>query len=436
MRYENENTEFKQTYVDDIYKEIIAFANTDGGTVFVGVNDRGEAIGLENVDDIYTRITNSIRDAILPDVTIFVKYTLEDNRVIRIDVSEGSYKPYYLKAKGLKPSGVYVRQGASSVQASSEQIRQMIRDADGNIFEGFRSLEQELSFEYASQIFGNHNIEFNEDKFYTLGIKNHEFNLYTNLGLLLSDQCAHTIKVAVFSDEKNTVFRDRKEFSGSIFKQLEDTFAYLQLCNQNRSVIDGLERQDYWDYPKEAIREALLNALIHRDYSFSGSIIININDKETEFISIGGLAGGLSKEDICNGISLSRNNKLSEVFHRLHFIEAYGTGIRRIFALYDDFSTKPDISVTQNSFKITLPNMNALRQNQTLSANTLPKLPSQMQRIIDYLSKYDSITDTELQSLLNIKRTRAYTLTRHMADIGLIKIVGRGKNKKYIKTKR
>jgi ATP-dependent DNA helicase RecG len=178
------------------------------------------------------------------------------------------------------------------------------------------------------------------------------------LGLLLSDRCAHTVKVAVFADELNTVFRDRKEFAGSVLRQLEETFDYLQLCNKNRSVIDGLARKDYWDYPKDAIREALLNSLIHRDYGYSGSIIINVNDNCMDFISIGGLLPGISTEDIRNGISQLRNKNLADIFHRLNFIEAYGTGIRRIFALYKDCPILPAIDVTPNSFKITLPNIN------------------------------------------------------------------------------
>ena len=126
MILESENIEFKAKLTDEIYKEVIAFANTDGGVIYIGVDDNGNVVGIDNVDDTYTRITNGIRDAIQPDVTMFVKYKLEDNRVVKITVGEGSYKPYYLKSKGLKPSGVYIRQGASSVQASSEQIRRMI----------------------------------------------------------------------------------------------------------------------------------------------------------------------------------------------------------------------------------------------------------------------------------------------------------------------
>lgn len=220
MHFEDEKIEFKETFVPDIYKEVIAFANTDGGVIFVGVDDNGNPVGLENVDDTYTRITNGIRDAILPDVTMFINYTLEKEKIIKIEIGEGSYKPYYLRSKGLKPSGVYIRQGASSVPASQEQIRQMIKYADGDTFEKLRSLNQKLTFEFASQIFEKRGIPFNEEKYYQLGIKSPELKIFTNLGLLLSDQCTHTVKVAVFSDDDNTIFKDKKEFTGSLLEHL------------------------------------------------------------------------------------------------------------------------------------------------------------------------------------------------------------------------
>ena len=153
MQYESERIEYKSQMIDDIYKEVIAFANTDGGVIYLGIDDKGNQIGIDNVDETYTRLTNGIRDAIAPDVTMFVRYVLQDNKVIRIEVGEGSYKPYYLKSKGMKPAGVYVRQGTSSVQASPEQIRQMIKESDGDTYEDSRSLEQELTFDAAKTAF-------------------------------------------------------------------------------------------------------------------------------------------------------------------------------------------------------------------------------------------------------------------------------------------
>jgi len=284
MIYETEKLEFKSIATNEIYKEVIAFANTEGGILLIGINDDGEPSELLDVDDVYTRVTNGIRDTIAPDVTVFTKYKLEKNNAIRIEVLEGGNKPYYLKAKGLKPAGVYVRQGTSSVQASPEQIRQLIKETDGDVFESFRSLNQDLNFEQCKSIFKRHSIDFDEEKFNVLGIKKHSSGLYTNLGSLLSDECQHTIKVAVFDDVENTIFKDRQEFSGSILRQIDDAFKYIQLSNNTRSVIDDIVRKDYPDYPKEALREALINAVIHRDYNFSGSILVNINSQFIEFI--------------------------------------------------------------------------------------------------------------------------------------------------------
>ncbi len=429
--FENENTEFKVKFTTDLYKEIIAFANTDGGIIYVGVDDDGNAVGLSNVDEEYTRITNGIRDAINPDVTMFIRFTIEDNKVVCISVGEGTNKPYYLKDKGLKPSGVYVRQGATSAQASFEQIRQMIKESDGDNFEEMRSLEQKLTFHAAKKAFQKYDVEFDRSKYLTLGLVQKNNTIYTNLALLLSDQCSHTIKVAVFGDDANTSFKDSKEFDGSLFHQLENTFNYLQLCNKKVSTFNGLERIEKSDYPEEALREALLNAIVHRDYCFSGSIIINVNDKEMEFISIGGLLPGLSSEDICSGISQPRNKNLAEIFHRLHLIESYGTGIRRIYRLYEACPQQPRIIVTNNTFRMVLPNMNTAA---TAAENTnKPKITSQMQKILDYIAEHQQITDEDIMNLLNIKPTRTYDITKEMQDMNLIIVHGRGKEKYYTK---
>jgi len=426
MTIETELLELKSIATNDIYKEVIAFANTDGGIILIGFD--GELKKLPDIDDTYTRITNGIRDAIAPDITIFVKYKLEENHTLRIEISEGGNKPYYLKSKGLKPSGVYVRQGASSVQASPEQIRQLIKETDGDTFESLRSLNQDLSFVYCNILFHKHQIAFDDEKFNILGIKKHGSELYTNLGYLLSDQCQHTIKIAVFDDVENTIFKDRQEFSGSVLQQMEDAFKYIQLNNNTRSVIDDLVRKDFPDYPKEVLREALINAVIHRDYSYSGSIIININSKFIEFISIGGLMPGISTEDIVLGVSQLRNQKLTEVFLRLNIIEAYGTGLKRIFNMYKDHSESPQIDVGPNSFRIRIPNMNT--ENSKFPQSSWKSPSPQEAIILEYLQKHGEITLETVQDLLNVKSSRSAGIILKMSRKGLLKVIGRGENKK------
>lgn len=286
-----------------------------------------------------------------------------------------------------------------------------------------RTSNHNLTFQQAASFFQQHGITLSDSEYKSFGMVQTENNVYTNLTLLLSDQCRHTVYIAVFEGQDNTRCKERKKFGGSVFKQLEDSFSYLMLCNRNPAELKGLHRVEHPDYPEEALREALLNALVHRDYSFSGSIIINVNDKEMEFISIGGLLPGLSTDDILSGISQPRNQKLAEVFHRLHLIESYGTGIRRIYSLYNSSPVSPRIEVTPNTFKIVLPNLNTNTAER--SANP------QEQLILDYISEHGSVSDSEVQKLLHIKPTRTYAIMKSMREKGLVTQSGRGNEKRY-----
>ena len=342
--------------------------------------------------------------------------------------------------------------GGVSVEYESEN-RFIFKDADD--FEELRAMNQNLTFSTMKECFQKRNIPFSEEEFASLGLRNPADKQYTNLAWILSDQCQHTLKIAVFDGEDKSIFKDRREFSGSIFRQLEEGYDYLQLVNRTAAKFSGLERIDLTDYPEEALREALLNAMIHRDYSFSGSIIINANDACMEFISLGGLLAGLSKEDICNGISLPRNKKLAELCLRLKLIESYGTGIGKMYRAYKDCDQKPEFIITPNTFKVILPNRNSEpKQNEkdkkaknSCSYLSVPldigpmfmmeqqssykALSLQKKTVLSYLEEHKSMSEKELQELLQIRKTRAYLLSREMQEEGLIVIEGRGEKKSY-----
>jgi ATP-dependent DNA helicase RecG len=413
--FEDTHTEFKREYTPDLKKEVAAFANTDGGVIFVGRDDQGNTYPLADADAVLLQITSSIRNAILPDVTTFVSYDLTD-KGIKITVQEGTSKPYYLSEKGLKPSGVYVRQGASSVPASFDQIRQMIKLTDNDKYEASRSLTQDLTFQAAEEEFKQCGVAFGKTQRRTLGLTGAD-DLFTNLGLLLSDQCAHSIKIAVFNGMQKGQFKTRKELEGSLLKQMHNAFDFLSLSNNLVSTFSGLDRVEQYDYPVEVIREAMLNAIIHRDYSFSGSIIVNIYDDRMEFVSLGGLVSGLRKEDLFAGISQPRNEKLANVFYRLKYIEAYGTGIQKIMGYYEKLSVKPDIAVTNASFVLTLPNINYVT---SLTGGQREKIKSQHKAVLEYLQKHDFITNEIVQDLLSVKQTRAYIIIKEMQEHELI----------------
>ena len=368
---ESETIELKEVVVDDIKKEIIAFANCDGGKLYIGIRDDGTVVGLDNADSVSLQISNMVRDAIKPDVTMFLHYeTIVENgkNVVAVDIQRGTDRPYYLASKGMRPEGVYVRQGYSSVPATDTAIRRMIKETDGDRFEAMRSLNQDLTFEETQKEFVLRKIEFGPQQMRTLKLIDQD-GLYSNLALLLSDQCVHTIKVAVFQGTDQTIFKDRREFNGSLMQQMNEVYDFIDFRNQTRATIEKLYRTDVRDYPEIAVREALLNLLVHRDYAFSSSALISIYADRIEFVSIGGLMPGIDLEDVMVGISVCRNQDLANVFYRLHLIEAYGTGMGKIMKAYEGMQEKPVIETTKNAFKIILPNINAKHEIETETAS-------------------------------------------------------------------
>ena len=440
---ESETVELKEVVVDDIKKEIIAFANCDGGKLYIGVRDDGTVIGLDNADSVSLQISNMVRDAIKPDITMFLHYeTIVENgkNIVAVDIQRGTDRPYYLAKKGMRPEGVYVRQGYSSVPATDTAIRRMIKETDGDRFEAMRCLNQDLTFEATKKEFELRKTDFGPQQMRTLKLIDQD-GLYSNLALLLSDQCVHTIKVAVFQGTDQTIFKDRREFTGSLMQQMNEVYDFIDFRNQTRATIEKLYRIDVRDYPEVAVREALLNLLVHRDYSFSASAFISIYEDRIEFVSIGGLMPGIDLEDVMVGISVCRNQDLANVFYRLHLIEAYGTGMGKIMKAYESMQVKPVIETTKNAFKIILPNINAKYETENatvktksgtpVTVHTEKKLSDEEEKILEYARKHGAITRNDVIGLLEVSASTAARVIRKMVKTNLLEQKGKARNTHY-----
>lgn len=428
---ESETVELKSTVVADICKEVIAFANTKGGTLYIGVEDDGTVVGVDSADRVILQINNMVRDSIKPDVTMFVRYetqTVDSKQIIAMTIQKGTDRPYYLGSKGLKPSGVYVRNGTSADPATDTAIRKMIKETDGDSFEAMRSLEQNLTFQATEAQFAKRNVPYDATKMQTLGMVSQD-GIYSNVALLLSEQCPNTIKAATFAGVDKSVFQDRREFTGSLFQQMEDLYAYLDLHNQTKATFEGLYRTDTRDYPEEALRETLMNSLVHRDYSFSASTLVSIYDDRIEFVSVGGLPTGITLDDIMLGLSVCRNPKLAAIFYRLQLIEAYGTGMPKIMKAYAGTGLEPKIEVTNNAFKITLPNRNAARIADTVSNER----KSNEERVLDLIAQNGHVVRSDVDQLLDVSQTTASRILKRMVAEGLIYQDGSGRKTKYKK---
>lgn len=436
---ESESVELKAEYTPAVKKEAVAFANSKGGTIYIGVADDGRVTGVQEPTCAMDQLASAIRDGIRPDLSIFTKIellTLEEKAVIKATILPGTRRPYYLSEKGLRPSGVYLRIGSASAPASEDAIRAMIKMTDGDSFESNRSLVQELSFQDLTAEMKKAGLELSEIQMQNLGLMTLE-GIYTNLALLISDQCPYSIKLAVFQGSKEAVFKDRKEVRGSLFAQLNDAYRFIDFYNGQKAVFHGLSRIDVRNFPQEALREVLLNALVHRDYSFSGSTLIHLYSDRLEVISLGGLVPGLSLEALMMGASQSRNEKLADLFYRLKLIESYGTGIRKILNAYEESEMTPLFESATGAFKVTLPNLN--RDEQTLSAEALffedaKSYPEdRFQLILKLLDNKDTIRRKDVEKALGIGTTHAVNTLKEMLDKKLLIRLGSGKHTRYTK---
>lgn len=422
---ENENIEFKELYTENIYKEIVAFLNSGSGTIYIGYNDNGELIGLENVKETEEKISNGIRGKIVPDCSVFVSInnaTLDNKDYIIINVSKG-VNIYSLKDKGII-KGTYIRNGSCSMPATEETVKQMIIKNSNITFETSVANNQNLTFNYIREAFMGINIDINNKNIMkNLFMLDNNGN-YTNLALLLSDQSPYTVKVATYQSVNKTNFLDRKEFGGSLLEVYDKTLSYLKINSATYGLIDSSIREDIEEYPEFILREIILNSLIHRDYSVLTSNIINIyKDDSIEFISYGSLYGNITIEDVLAGLSTSRNPHLQSIFMRLKRVEAIGSGLRRVNSYYKSKNLDFLVKALPSSFVVRLPRI------------VIDKIPAKddYKIIIDYLDKNGEITRKQAERLLNKEKTTTSNVLSKMISDKIIKKIGKGPNTKYIK---
>jgi len=207
---------------------------------------------------------------------------------------------------------------------------------------------------------------------------------------------------------------------------LEEVYSFIDRYNSTQAEFQGLDRIDKRDYPTDAIREALLNSIVHRAYELSHSTLISIFEDRIEFVTIGGLVKGISLNDIMLGVSALRNPNLAGIFYRLRLIEAFGTGIPKIIESYNDFDVKPNIELSDNAFKITLPNSN-FKNGKVVK----PDLSYRENQVLGLFETMGSITRKDVQQALKTSQATAILLLRKMAEKNLLEKNGQGKNLKY-----
>jgi len=442
---ENKRVEFKEQLPknESIVKTVIAFSNTSGGKLIVGVNDNREVVGIQedNIFELQDKITSLIFDSCYPNILPEI-YTLnfEGRLLLVIEVFRGNLLPYYLKKEG-KNSGTYIRVGASNRKASFDNIIELERQRR-NI-----SFDEEENFDYSLDEF-DLNIIYKE--FEKIGkscdiekLKNmrliKELNgklMATNaLSIIFGKYDNVMIKCARFKGTNMEIFIDKKEFTGNLFDILEESIKFLQNHLYLNAKIEGMRRVEEYEIPLLALREIVLNAIIHRDYTRNSDIKIAIYDDIVEIISVGGFVNGLTIDEISNGRSELRNKVVANLFKELNFIESWGSGIEKVRNSCDKRGVKFELREKglfveavfyrpQNSDKVS---------DSIGKVSDSIALSEQEEQIMQFLIHSSKIVSKDVEKLLDIKEARARRILKQMVEKGLIVRLGRGRSTYYKK---
>jgi predicted HTH transcriptional regulator len=316
--------------------------------------------------------------------------------------------------------GVFIRVGSSKRRASDSEIQRMMNRHIANIFDSEKIPNPNLRFDYVKK-----NFEFQNKKFDIIGLdfKRNDSDKYNQAALIISDESPYTAKLAVFDGLSPLTFKDKKIFTGSIAQQIDESLKYIHLINQVSIEfgVDGRRIEGY-SYPVNAVREAIINAFVHRDYTLSSDIKIELYDDRLEISSPGSLPDGLTIDDIKNGANAKRN-PIINALDKMEYIENYGTGVRRIVALYEGFPREPMFIATHNLFTVILYNQN-YEINKVFSSQD-------KYQIVDLLRAKKIASRQEIQDSLGVQKSFALNLISDLKKQGIISSTGKGVATRY-----
>lgn len=421
--HENERVEFKTGWSDTAKKTLIAFANTIGGDVYFGMTDEAIAKGLnkKEVDAVCRSVHQFCRAGTEPVMTdiVFTKVIGLNNGLylLQVSVEPGEDRPYAFKGKRYT-GGAYVRDGSTTVTANENEIRDMIRDSSPRPWESRLSRRSDLKFTEATAIFQKYKVAFSRSHFLRLGLVD-DADHFTQLGELLSDQNPIQLKVGTFSQDAAAL--SVQEFSGSLLKQMDQTFDLLTSINPELICkTDKLSNKRHFAWPPKALREALVNCAVHRDYSDPEPTKVSIFPNRLEFLSYGSIPGRMSVEDIViEGVSKCRNEHLADICRRLGWMENYGSGFPMIWREYVNSGIEPKLETSRRIFRIVLPKI------QDDVGRTV------QQRCQVLFETHELLSMAEVMALLKTSRTSANMAVSALLRAGLICKVGAGRTTKY-----
>lgn len=336
---ETNRVENKIQLNEDFEQEVIAFLNyKEGGIIYIGINKNGQVVGIENTDLIQLQIKDRIKNNIQPstlglfDVTV---ETIDSKEVIKVIISSGTEKPYYLRKKGRTPEGCYIRVGSSKERMTERVINDIYAKRIKNSLKEIDSPRQELTFNQLKIYYEEHGLKLNDNFLQNLDLLTSE-GKYNYNAFLLADENNISIKLVKYIGTNKLELLENLEFGNRcLITATQRILDRLDVENTIYAKIEYFGRKEQEKINSKALKEAVINAIVHNDYSYGNSPIIELYSDRIEITSAGGLPQELSQEEFLEGVTAPRNKELIRVFKDVDLIENIGSGVLRILDAYD-----------------------------------------------------------------------------------------------------
>lgn len=449
---EGKNIEFKREIPSNhekFLKDIIAFANSSGGKCIIGIEDEtGNVYGIGDNSPfkMSDAISNMISDACTPMIENDIyPQTIDGKTVLVVDVIPGKQRPYYLSKKG-KERSAYIRFNGTSRPADAIMLKELELQGSNRSYDSIQEIGVDYDESKALELCEKMkevsltNCNTTEEKLtvkdVTIGkledmgllCRNGKKLVPTHAFMLMTDNKAKYAKIqcALFKGMTRDIFIDKKEFGGTIYKQLEEAYQFVLRHINIGAEIKGLYRKDIYEMPVSSIREMIANAIIHRSYLNESKIQISMFDDRLEVVSPGGLYGSIDFEMMKSGRTSCRNSAIAEAFQYMNIVEAWGTGVPRILKSCAEYGLpEPVFEEFGDCIKVTMFRKQANKQ----TSEQADKQTNIYESIIkQFLEEHKEATTAELAKILKLSKVRVRAI---IADIEEIEAVGKTNTRKY-----
>ena len=428
---EDVRNEFKIKLTDKFEEEVISFLNTNGGNIYIGVSDKGDIIGINgNIDLLQRTIKDRIKDNIMPstlglyDVIVLEK---DNKKYIKVIIAKGSERPYYLKGMGMTPDSCFIRVGSSIQSMPKEMINNEFSKRTRNSLKNIVSPKQDLTFSQLKIYYEEKGFSINNNFLKQLDLYT-DYGKYNYNAYLLADNNSISIRFGKYDGINSVNLIENEDFGNCcIIKATKNILNKLEIENKTFTKIEYPERKEIKMYDYIAVREAVVNAIVHNDWSNEYSPKFEIFSDRLVISSNGGIQDNTTKEEFLEGFSLPKNKELMKVFNDLDLVEQMGTGIIRILQSYN----KDSFEFFPNFIRVTFPfNENKFKTNtKEIKNNNLTEIQNS---IIGLMLDSPTITQETLARLLDVNIRTIQRNIKTLIDVGLIERIGATKKGEWI----